>query len=48
MESMGGRLRGLEKAKRGDLWGWINSKMGRRIFYMGGRRIVHHIYSTER
>lgn len=28
MKSIGGRLRGQEKAKQGDLWDWIKSKMG--------------------
>ena len=28
MKSTGGRLRGQEKAKRGNLWGWIKKQNG--------------------
>ena len=42
MKSIGDRLGRQEKAKRGNLWDWLKSKMiDTHFFYIGGYRAVN-------
>ena len=40
MKSIGGRLRGWEKAKLSNLWDWIIRQIDTYSFYIGGYRTV--------